>query len=74
MADKKAYHRPTTLSEAWGNPRYQGKIIVAAGGKVMGTADPGKAVQLLRRMERKYPGKSPETTIIPKDGTVVVVT
>lgn len=63
---KKPYHKPTTVREAWENPRYQGKIVVANGGEVHGTQDPEKAVKLYRRLERKYPGKTPITSVIPK--------
>jgi len=61
------YHKPTSLDEAWQNRRYHGKIVVAAGGEVHGTNDPQRAVQLLKKLEKKYPAAPPETTIIPKE-------
>jgi len=67
-----SYHKPTSLSEAWSNPRYHGKIVVAAGGEVHGTQDPDKALVLLRRLEKKYPTQAPETTIIPKGGMIMM--
>ncbi len=66
------YQKPTTLSEAWSNARYHGKIIVAAGGEVHGTQDPEKAVALLKRLEKKYPDEPPQTTIIPKGGMIML--
>lgn len=71
MSDS-TYHKPTSLREAWQNPRYHGKIVVAAGGEVMGTQNPEKAVQLLKKLEKKYPDENPETTIIPKGGMVML--
>ncbi|MDQ3008958.1 MAG: hypothetical protein M3Q81_05215 [bacterium] len=69
---KSEYHKPTTVAEAWSNPRYQGKIVVAAGGEVHGTYDDEKALQLLKKLERKYPDQTPETTIIPQRRVVLI--
>lgn len=60
------YHKPTTIDEARQNPRYQGKIIVAAGGEVHGTYKEDRAVQLFRKLQRKYPQDPPTTTVIAK--------
>ena len=65
------YHKPTTISEAWGNPRYQGKIVVAAGGELYSTTSEERAVQMFRKLQRKYPNDPPVTTVIPK-GTILV--
>jgi len=67
-----AYHKPISLSQAWNNPRYHGKIVVAAGGEVHGTNDPARAVAMLKKLERKYPGESPVTTVIPKGNMVML--
>lgn len=60
------YKKPTTIMEAYGNPRYQGKMIVAAGGELYGTKQETRALILYRRLARKYPKETPETTVIPK--------
>lgn len=66
------YQKPTTLNQAWENPRYHGKIIVAAGGEVHGTYKEERAVQLLKKLEKKYPDETPKTTIIPKGGMMML--
>lgn len=71
MADT-SYHKPTTISEALNNRRYHGKIVVASGGEVHGTKDPEKAVELLKKLEKKYPQEDPQTTVIPKGGLVTL--
>ena len=69
---KTLYHRPTSLAEAAANPRYQGKIVVAAGGQVFGTTSEAQAVKLLQRLARKFPDDPPITTVFPK-GPVVMM-
>lgn len=68
---KEPYRKPTTVREAWENPRYQDKIIVASGGELHGTKNPETAVKLYKRLERKYPQETPVTTVTPP-GKVVI--
>lgn len=71
---KSGYQKPTSLAEAQANPRYRGKIVVAAGGEVHGTYDGQKAVQLYRKLQRKYPQEKPISTVIPKGPIVMLPT
>ena len=65
------YQKPTSLTEAQANPRYRGKIVVAAGGEVRGTHSADQAVKIYRQLERKYPDEKPISTVIPK-GPIVM--
>jgi hypothetical protein len=69
---KTAYHKPTTLEEARINPRYQGKIVIAAGGKVFGTRQEKRAVELYRKLRKQHPDDPPVTTVIPPKNELTV--
>lgn len=69
---KSDYHKPTSLTEAQANPRYRGKIVVAAGGEVHGTHSSEQAVKIYKRLQRKYPDEKPISTVIPK-GPIVML-
>jgi hypothetical protein len=71
MADAD-YQKPTTLEEARTNPRYKGKIVVAAGGEVHGTYREERAVELYKQLRRKHPSETPVSTVIPKDSIVII--
>jgi hypothetical protein len=69
---KTSYQKPTTLEEARANPRYQGKIVIAAGGKVFGTQKEERAVEIYRKLRRQHPEDPPVTTVIPKKNELTV--
>ncbi|HYD34786.1 MAG TPA: hypothetical protein VD999_01840 [Vitreimonas sp.] len=60
------YHKPTSISEAWSNPRYQGKIVIESPEGLYSTSDESKAIQMYRKLQRKYPQSPPVSTVIPK--------
>jgi hypothetical protein len=65
MPDSK-YHKPTTLTQAAANPRYQGKIVIESPEGIYSTFDEEKAVKELNRLQNKYPEQPPVSTVIPK--------
>lgn len=54
------------------NPRYKGKHVVIAGGKVF-TARTGEgASKILKKAREKYPQQIPQVTYIPKADTLIL--
>jgi len=60
------YHKPTSIAEAWGNPRYQGKIVIESPEGLYSTVDESRAISRYRQLQRKYPHSPPISTVIPK--------
>lgn len=72
MTKTTPYQRPATISQAYCNPRYQGKIVIESPEGLHSTTDDKKAVQLLRRLNKKYDETQVVTTIIPKGPMVSI--
>lgn len=54
------------------DPRYRGKHIIMIAGKVF-TAKTGKeASKIFDKVTKKYPGKSPTITYIPKEDALIL--
>jgi hypothetical protein len=63
-----------TMNEVFGNPRYRGKHVVLAAGKVF-TANTGSgAAEILRMVRQKYPGVTPEVAYLPKAHSLILWT
>ncbi len=60
------YKKPTTIKEAYSNPRYQGKIVIESPEGLYSTTDGDRAFQTLQRLNRKFPSTSMKSTVIPK--------
>lgn len=61
------------IKKIFGNPKFRGKHIVAVEGQVF-TARTGKeAVRLFNKTVKKYPGKTPTVTYVPKAESLVLV-
>lgn len=58
--------------EIFTNPHYRGKHIVMIAGKIF-TAKTGKeASKLFDRATKKYPGKTPTITYVPKENALIL--
>ena len=54
------------------NPRYRGKHVVLAAGKIY-TAKTGEgAAEILKKLEKKHPNCIPEVAYIPKARTLIL--
>ena len=65
MSDSK-YKKPQTISEAYNNPYYQGKIVVESPEGLYSTTKDENAVKKLQQLHKKYSYKNITTTVIPK--------
>lgn len=55
-----------TMTEVFNNPRFQGKHVILAAGKVY-TAKTGEdAAKILKRIRKQLPDITPEVTFLPK--------
>ncbi|MBL7078123.1 hypothetical protein ISS42_00500 [Candidatus Shapirobacteria bacterium] len=60
------------MIKAMSIPRYRGKHVVVAGGKIF-TAKTGEgALKILTRVRKKYPEEIPAVTYIPKADTLIL--
>ncbi|HEX7017500.1 MAG TPA: hypothetical protein VF209_01155 [Patescibacteria group bacterium] len=65
MSDS-SYKKPQTISEAYNNPYYQGKIVVESPEGLYSTTKDENAVKKLRQLHKKYSYEKITTTVIPK--------
>ena len=61
-----------TMSEIFKNPRYRGKHVILAAGKIY-TAKTGEgAAEILKKLEKKYPDITPEVAYLPKARSLIL--
>lgn len=61
-----------TMPEIFSNPRYRGKHVILAAGKVF-TANTGEgAAEILKKIRKKYPQSIPEVAYLPKAGSLIL--
>lgn len=61
-----------TMHDVFGNPRYRGKHVVLAAGKIF-TANTGSgAAEILRMVRKKYPEVTPEIAYLPKAHSLIL--
>lgn len=61
-----------SMMDIFKNPRYRGKHVVLAAGKVF-TAKTGEGVEdILKKIEKKYPHITPEVAYLPKARSLIL--
>jgi hypothetical protein len=61
-----------TMHDVFGNPRYRGKHVVLAAGKLY-TAKTGEGVsEILMRLEKTHPHAIPEIAYLPKARSLIL--
>jgi DNA-binding transcriptional regulator YhcF (GntR family) len=60
------YAKPQTISEAYGNKRYQGKIVIESPEGLYSTESDENAIKKYRQLRSKYSSSEVTTTVIPK--------
>ena len=60
------YVKPTTISDAYNNPRYQGKIVIESPEGLYSTKSDANAIKMYRKLRQKYTSHQVTTTVIPK--------
>jgi len=69
MNSKKA---KTSMLDVFKNPRYRGKHVIVAAGRVFSAKTGEKASQILSKIRQKYPQETPEITYIPKANALIL--
>ena len=65
-------HKTPTMPEIFQNPRYRGKHVILAAGKVY-TAKTGEgAAEILKKLEKKFPDVTPEVAYLPKARSLIL--
>lgn len=62
----------TTMPEIFKNPRYRGKHIILAAGKIYTAKTGDGAAEILKKIRRKYPNVTPEVAYLPKSRTLIL--
>ena len=61
-----------TMPEIFKNPRYRGKHVILAAGKIY-TAKTGEgAAEILKKLEKKHPEITPEVAYLPKARSLIL--
>lgn len=65
-------NKNTTMMEIFKNPRYRGKHVILAAGKVY-TAKTGEgAAKILKELEKSHPQMIPEIAYLPKAHSLIL--
>jgi len=60
------------MPDIFKNPRYRGKHVILAAGKIY-TAKTGEgAAEILKKLEKKYPKMIPEVAYLPKARSLIL--
>ena len=60
------------MTNVFKNPRYRGKHVIIAAGKIFTAKTGEKASQILIKIRQKYPQETPEITYIPKADALIL--
>ncbi len=60
------------MHDVFKNPRYRGKHVILAAGKVFTAKTGDGASKILRQVRIQYPGVIPEVAYLPKPGTLIL--
>lgn len=60
------------ISQAYQDPKYQGKHIIVIAGKIYATKTGMAQVTLLERLMKKYPRSKPSITYVPEADTLIL--
>lgn len=61
------------ISQAYRDPKYQGKHIVVIAGKMYATKTGMAQVKLLEKLMKKYPKEKPSIAYIPDTDTLILI-
>ena len=61
------------ISQAYRNPKYQGKHIIVIGGKIYAAKTGKESARQLEELLKKYPKETPSITYIPKVDTLILI-
>lgn len=55
-----------SMMDIFQNPRYRGKHVILAAGKIYTAKTGDGAAEILRKLDKKYPDVTPEVAYLPK--------
>lgn len=61
-----------TMPEVFKNPRYRGKHVILAAGKLYTAKTGDGAAEILKKLEKKYPNVTPEVAYLPKARSLIL--
>lgn len=61
-----------TMPEIFKNPRYRGKHVILAAGKIFTAKTGDGAAEILRKIRKKYPDITPEVAYLPKAHSLIL--
>lgn len=70
---KKKIISQNLISQAYRNPKYEGKHIIVIGGKIYATKTGMAQVELLEKLIKKYPSEKPSIAYIPDAQSLILV-
>ena len=62
----------TTMMDIFSNPRYRGKHVILAAGKIYTAKTGDGAAEILREIRSKQPGVTPEVAYLPKAHSLIL--
>lgn len=65
-------NKPISMPKIFQNPRYRGKHIILAAGKVYTAKTGGEATKILRKLEKTHPDVTPEVAYLPKARSLIL--
>lgn len=60
------------MPEVFKNPRYRGKHVILAGGKIYTAKTGDGAAEILKKLEKKHPDMVPEVAYFPKARSLIL--
>lgn len=60
------------MPDIFKNPRYRGKHVILAAGKVFTARTGDGAAEILKKIRSKYPGVTPEIAYLPKARSLIL--
>ena len=60
------------MPEIFKNPRYRGKHVILVAGKIFTSKTGGGALEILKKIRKKYPNIRPEIAYLPKAHSLIL--
>lgn len=61
-----------SMMDVFKNPRYRGKHVILAAGKIYAAKTGEGAAEILKKVRKKYPGVTPEVAYLPKAHSLIL--
>lgn len=61
-----------SMMDIFKNPRYRGKHVILAAGKIYSAKTGEGAAEILKKVRKKYPNDTPEIAYLPKAHSLIL--